>query len=184
MHDHHVRDAAGCRHYLAVQGTGRGLVQTCCACPLFLPGQTWLYRQVVCLQDHHVRDELLAHIAREASQVRAEGWRALKVLSDIDDTFLCSGGHFPSGGWSLIMQPETVMHRLHRDQAFACGALACLVAAGCRLAQYSTSSSLHCAIGNSGWQRESVSHASWGCSTHPHKLPRIGCMHCIGTPPP
>ena len=49
------------------------------------------------VQDHHVREELLTHIAREAAAVREAGWRALKVVSDIDDTFLCSGGHFPSG---------------------------------------------------------------------------------------
>ncbi|KAK9818035.1 hypothetical protein WJX72_006016 [[Myrmecia] bisecta] len=47
--------------------------------------------------DHSVRDDLLAHIAQEATAVRGQGWRALKVMSDIDDTFLCSGGHFPSG---------------------------------------------------------------------------------------
>lgn len=47
--------------------------------------------------DNHVREELLTHIAREAAAVREAGWRALKVVSDIDDTFLCSGGHFPSG---------------------------------------------------------------------------------------
>ena len=44
-----------------------------------------------CLQDNHVREELLTHIAREAAAVREAGWRALKVISDIDDTFLCSG---------------------------------------------------------------------------------------------
>ena len=37
------------------------------------------------------------HIAKEATAVREAGWRALKVVSDIDDTFLCSGGSFPSG---------------------------------------------------------------------------------------
>lgn len=49
------------------------------------------------MQDHNVREELLLHIAKEATAVRDAGWRALKVVSDIDDTFLCSGGHFPSG---------------------------------------------------------------------------------------
>ena len=49
------------------------------------------------LQDHSVREELLVHIAKEATAVRDAGWRALKVVSDIDDTFLCSGGSFPSG---------------------------------------------------------------------------------------
>ena len=44
-----------------------------------------------------MREELLVHIAKEAAGVRDAGWRALKVLSDIDDTFLCSGGSFPSG---------------------------------------------------------------------------------------
>ncbi len=48
-------------------------------------------------QDHNVREELLVHIAKEATAVRDAGWRALKVVSDIDDTFLCSGGSFPSG---------------------------------------------------------------------------------------
>lgn len=47
--------------------------------------------------DHNVREELLVHIAKEATAVRDAGWRALKVVSDIDDTFLCSGGSFPSG---------------------------------------------------------------------------------------
>ena len=55
-----------------------------------------------CLQDNHVREELLTHIAREAAAVREAGWRALKVISDIDDTFLCSGGHFPSGELQLL----------------------------------------------------------------------------------
>ena len=54
------------------------------------------------MQDHHVREELLTHIAREAAAVREAGWRALKVVSDIDDTFLCSGGHFPSGEALLL----------------------------------------------------------------------------------
>lgn len=45
-----------------------------------------------------MREELLIHIAKEATGVREAGWRALKVVSDIDDTFLCSGGSFPSGG--------------------------------------------------------------------------------------
>ena len=49
------------------------------------------------VQDHGVREELLIHIAKEATAVRDAGWRALKVVSDIDDTFLCSGGSFPSG---------------------------------------------------------------------------------------
>ena len=49
------------------------------------------------MQDHNVREELLVHIAKEATVVREAGWRALKVVSDIDDTFLCSGGSFPSG---------------------------------------------------------------------------------------
>lgn len=49
------------------------------------------------VQDHNVREELLVHIAKEATAVRDAGWRALKVVSDIDDTFLCSGGSFPSG---------------------------------------------------------------------------------------
>ena len=49
------------------------------------------------VQDHNVREELLIHIAKEATAVRDAGWRALKVVSDIDDTFLCSGGSFPSG---------------------------------------------------------------------------------------
>ncbi len=44
-----------------------------------------------------MREELLVHIAKEATAVRDAGWRALKVVSDIDDTFLCSGGSFPSG---------------------------------------------------------------------------------------
>ena len=49
-----------------------------------------------------MREELLTHIAREAAAVREAGWRALKVVSDIDDTFLCSGGHFPSGEVLLL----------------------------------------------------------------------------------
>ncbi len=57
---------------------------------------TWL-TSCVYAQDHNVREELLVHIAKEATAVRDAGWRALKVVSDIDDTFLCSGGSFPSG---------------------------------------------------------------------------------------
>lgn len=50
-----------------------------------------------------MREELLVHIAKEATAVRDAGWRALKVVSDIDDTFLCSGGSFPSGGPPLFV---------------------------------------------------------------------------------
>lgn len=50
-----------------------------------------------------MREELLVHIAKEATAVREVGWRALKVVSDIDDTFLCSGGSFPSG--TLTVEP-------------------------------------------------------------------------------
>ena len=64
------------------------------SCALLMPSSR--------MQDHHVREELLTHIAREAAAVREAGWRALKVVSDIDDTFLCSGGHFPSGEGQLL----------------------------------------------------------------------------------
>ena len=61
------------------------------------------------LQDHNVREELLVHIAKEATAVRDAGWRALKVVSDIDDTFLCSGGSFPSGQacMTIVAKPQT-----------------------------------------------------------------------------
>ena len=49
-----------------------------------------------------MREELLVHIAKEATAVRDAGWRALKVVSDIDDTFLCSGGSFPSGDLFIL----------------------------------------------------------------------------------
>ena len=55
------------------------------------------------VQDHGIREELLIHIAKEATAVRDAGWRALKVVSDIDDTFLCSGGSFPSGTVALLI---------------------------------------------------------------------------------
>lgn len=60
------------------------------------------YNGAELVQDHNVREELLIHIAKEATAVRDAGWRALKVVSDIDDTFLCSGGSFPSG---TVTQP-------------------------------------------------------------------------------
>lgn len=61
------------------------------------------YNAAELVQDHNVREELLIHIAKEATAVRDAGWRALKVVSDIDDTFLCSGGSFPSGTVTLTV---------------------------------------------------------------------------------
>eukprot|EP00930_Biecheleria_cincta_P100412 TRINITY_DN92051_c0_g1_i1.p1 TRINITY_DN92051_c0_g1~~TRINITY_DN92051_c0_g1_i1.p1 ORF type:complete len:715 (+),score=108.01 TRINITY_DN92051_c0_g1_i1:25-2169(+) len=46
-----------------------------------------------------VRDEILAHFAAEAEQLRTvhSGRVGVKVLSDVDDTLLSSAGHFPAG---------------------------------------------------------------------------------------
>lgn len=86
------------------------------------------------LQDHHVREELLVHIAKEATAVREAGWRALKVVSDIDDTFLCSGGSFPSGqsicphwqpaNWALLLfsAPQTCLLPLLTVSSKLCSA--------------------------------------------------------------
>lgn len=64
------------------------------------------------LTDPQIRDDILKHIAREAKihaahrqlatrVAREKALRAArgdrKVLSDIDDTLLCSGGHYPAG---------------------------------------------------------------------------------------
>ncbi|CAK8988439.1 unnamed protein product [Durusdinium trenchii] len=45
-----------------------------------------------------VRSELLAHLQKEAVDLRIDGHSVgLKILSDIDDTVACSGGSFPAG---------------------------------------------------------------------------------------
>jgi len=50
------------------------------------------------LRSSAIREEVLYHIAREAAETRAtDGAVGIKVLSDIDDTLLCSGAHFPAG---------------------------------------------------------------------------------------
>ena len=69
------------------------------------------------MQDHNIREELLVHIAKEATAVREAGWRALKVVSDIDDTFLCSGGSFPSGTACALLR---AMLASHDGQLYVC----------------------------------------------------------------
>ncbi|CAK9008326.1 unnamed protein product, partial [Durusdinium trenchii] len=51
------------------------------------------------LRSSAVRQKVLYHIAKEAHAARMinSGAVGIKVLSDIDDTLLCSGGHFPAG---------------------------------------------------------------------------------------
>eukprot|EP00434_Breviolum_minutum_P017569 symbB.v1.2.015505.t1/scaffold1160.1/size134679/14 len=45
-----------------------------------------------------VRSELLAHLQERSLELRADGQAVgVKILSDIDDTVLCSGGVFPAG---------------------------------------------------------------------------------------
>lgn len=81
------------------------LLLSCLSCRITTHMTSLCMTTLICvLQDHNVREELLVHIAKEATAVRDAGWRALKVVSDIDDTFLCSGGSFPSGqpGMTII----------------------------------------------------------------------------------
>lgn len=51
------------------------------------------------LRSTAIRDEVLYHIAKEAAAARSvqRGAVGLKVVSDIDDTLLCSGAAFPAG---------------------------------------------------------------------------------------
>lgn len=51
------------------------------------------------LRSTAIRDEVLYHIAKEAAAARSvqSGAVGLKVVSDIDDTLLCSGAAFPAG---------------------------------------------------------------------------------------
>ncbi|CAE7236786.1 Poc1a [Symbiodinium natans] len=59
-----------------------------------------LYKLVyVDIRDSHVRDQVLSHIHTESCIARRQLGRevGIKVLSDIDDTLLCSGGKFPAG---------------------------------------------------------------------------------------
>ncbi|CAJ1449365.1 unnamed protein product, partial [Effrenium voratum] len=59
-----------------------------------------VYNDIRCKR---TREEVLYHIAQEASATRS-GWGpvGLKVVSDIDDTLLCSGARFPAGCDSRI----------------------------------------------------------------------------------
>eukprot|EP00439_Symbiodinium_sp_Y106_P028159 s416_g3.t1 len=59
-----------------------------------------LYKLVyVDIKDSSARDQVLSHIHTQSCIARRQAGRALgiKVLSDIDDTLLCSGGKFPAG---------------------------------------------------------------------------------------
>ncbi|CAE7569886.1 unnamed protein product [Symbiodinium sp. CCMP2592] len=59
-----------------------------------------LYKLVyVDIKDSSARDQVLSHIHTQSCIARRQAGRAvgIKVLSDIDDTLLCSGGKFPAG---------------------------------------------------------------------------------------
>merc|ERR1712232_1092419 len=51
-----------------------------------------------CVRDDDIRDEIISHFSAQAHEVRFqnEGPIGIKLLSDIDDTILCSGGQ-PAG---------------------------------------------------------------------------------------
>ncbi|CAE8648706.1 unnamed protein product [Polarella glacialis] len=51
----------------------------------------------VALTRRKLRSGVLQHLASEAKQSRSEGAVGIKILVDMDDTFVCSGGRFPKG---------------------------------------------------------------------------------------
>ncbi|CAJ1354887.1 unnamed protein product [Effrenium voratum] len=57
-----------------------------------------LYKLIYVDLREPIRSELISHLEAEAKALRSsDGPVGVKVLSDIDDTLQCSGGHFPAG---------------------------------------------------------------------------------------
>jgi len=54
-----------------------------------------------------VRSELISYLQKKALELRNAGQAVgVKILSDIDDTVLCSGGSFPAGCDKRLERPQ------------------------------------------------------------------------------